>query len=817
MKKTFFFTLLLFIVRIGVSQDLHYWTYVNVNDEISSNDCYLFTASDHSLAEMLLKEIDHASCINSILIAKDINGTIFYDPNDPLEKNIILKALKTAYLKIYFQKEGYFESRSNWLANEDVDTWQYKDEDRIYRTLVLPTAFADDNEVLNPLFNYTLHDWFYAQIWADLDIFTAGMRQNHIRRAVYEKAFLTIGSPIYGDEFSSQELELFWDNIFGERFNDIFNGIWNGVGTYENIQGFMEKFLNAWYVDLNLRKISPIYANNIWNFRACVQLANLSKILLIGDLAKDAVQKTVKGLLIHSYSNVIGLQRLESLKSIFGEEYSSDNFYYDPVVPEALSEAIEEYRDRMNAWFYDAMQDILSDKDFYIDAANIAIVFSHISEKIALYLKLKSFGPMGWPVTVPIFALNFSLDKYFFIQDQKDLFQLIVVYATLHKTLQELANTNNIEKSSSVEDMLNLYDAIRFTGYSFYLNYADRMDANWWSDLLSKLENWLKGKSWNDIPSYKSYLHNMGMPILKNFNNNHADKWTYEKEQIWLESLIGNNFEVLYAGSCEVNQSNVYREIYFSVKYKNILGAEPQSVSLIMDGLNIPLEKEDGEVKSGAIYSMNYSTLKTGFTNYHFEAISANGDELRFPAEGELTLLINDCSAQITNATIQASTDQTSWSALSGSLSSGFEMLKFDATETYYFDVNTVTFSETGSTLMENHYNAFYLDGSSDPLFYLLYKNGDYTLIDGAEYESGNPDVIFSLPGNTPMGKYKLKGNVLFEDECQFPLQTSFSIGDYTHRYYHAATILPYMPILMFAEPWYILTRPEWKIRVRRI
>lgn len=221
----------------------------------------------------------------------------------------------------------------------------------------------------------------------------------------------------------------------------------------------------------------------------------------------------------------------------------------------------------------------------------------------------------------------------------------------------------------------------------------------------------------------------------------------------------------------------------FSVKYQDQTGMFPEKIKLIINGEFInELSYESGDIIDGAIFTSNaLKFFENGIYSHYIEVEMNNGNRMVYPSMQGNNLVITNCQKlNILDIIIQTSTDQAIWFPISGNLKDGYYTFNINELETYYFDVNSITLSDPGTSLKENHYNPFYLDGSSDPLFYLLYSVSDYTLIDGPEYDMGNTDVIFSIPGSIPMGLYKLKGSVLFEDECEFPIQTSISIGDYT-------------------------------------
>ncbi|MBP8040817.1 MAG: hypothetical protein KAZ36_02780, partial [Bacteroidales bacterium] len=152
---------------------------------------------------------------------------------------------------------------------------------------------------------------------------------------------------------------------------------------------------------------------------------------------------------------------------------------------------------------------------------------------------------------------------------------------------------------------------------------------------------------------------------------------------------------------------------------------------------------------------------------------------------------------EITDVTLLSSTDQATWTAVSGDLASGYSMCINPATPFHYLDINTLTgpvnpltgaFAQNAFTLDVTSVPAgFYaywaakgvVSGASEwqgvmwniingtaPMFYINYTGTDYQLIDGMQYQYGGVAQTLRITGDYPQGNYKFTGSVTDINGC---------------------------------------------------
>ncbi|MCO5256894.1 MAG: right-handed parallel beta-helix repeat-containing protein [Lentimicrobium sp.] len=151
----------------------------------------------------------------------------------------------------------------------------------------------------------------------------------------------------------------------------------------------------------------------------------------------------------------------------------------------------------------------------------------------------------------------------------------------------------------------------------------------------------------------------------------------------------------------------------------------------------------------------------------------------------------------VNSASMLSSTDQTSWVAVSGDLSSGYDICIDADNDYYYLDIAALSSTPTmGSTGFVQ--NAFYLDKTSvpagfytywaaqgvvsgatgwqgimwniingtAPMFYINYTGTDYQLIDGLQYQIGSGANALRVSGDYPQGSYTFQGTVTDVNGC---------------------------------------------------
>lgn len=623
MKKILLILLSSLYTLFSFGEEIKLWTSVIIPDEYGAPVNYnIFTKGEQSFQDALLSEMEYSTKINSLFVYKVNDVSQLLDPKNENQKDEIRNVLKAAYNKVYFKKKGIQESKyREWISSEDIVLRTFTDENDLKRNLILPAAFAEEE---GRIFN-----WFQAQIWSDWGP-SSGMRKNDIRREVYKEIFLTIGSPVYGSEAQFRLLEEEYDRLFNNIFTKTAEMQWNIKDSYSDVQGFLGDFLSVYESDLIDHNVSAQYIGHVTNLKVKVKSKELPDAVAFAGLAKTGVEQMIKSLLLHLYSGAVGLDRLKSLGKLLNNTSKIEGyFYYDPMMKEGLTEAIAEYEDRMENYCDDAFWDLLNNRDLWLGAADI---FLHADKVVGVLGK--SLGTSSAAVLAPLWALQFSVDKYLFIEDQKDLFRQVTLYATLNKFFQSLADGNNLDHESNIMNQLYLYDAIRITGYSFYFNFSERMTSTWWSDLFSELNNWLKyGNEWSSISDYQDYLYNKSLPIVYNFRDHHGESWNYVKERDWLESLVTlpEESELLHDYSVEIipttNSIMVGDEVTITAQVTNEgTSNETQYATLILYDNGTEIDR-----------TTTFAGLSAGATNtYTFDTWTATSGGHQFKVEVQL-------------------------------------------------------------------------------------------------------------------------------------------------------------------------------------
>jgi parallel beta-helix repeat protein len=162
-------------------------------------------------------------------------------------------------------------------------------------------------------------------------------------------------------------------------------------------------------------------------------------------------------------------------------------------------------------------------------------------------------------------------------------------------------------------------------------------------------------------------------------------------------------------------------------------------------------------------------------------------------------------SPVISEITLLTSIDQSSWAAVSGTLTGGYEMCIDPVNQYHYLDINTLT-GPVNSLLSTGYVqNAFYLNtttlsagfypywatkgvesGASgwqgimwdiingdEPMLYINYTGSDYQLIDGLQHLIGNAGQTLRISGDYPQGLYTFTGSVTDVNGC---VSTSFDV-----------------------------------------
>ncbi len=178
------------------------------------------------------------------------------------------------------------------------------------------------------------------------------------------------------------------------------------------------------------------------------------------------------------------------------------------------------------------------------------------------------------------------------------------------------------------------------------------------------------------------------------------------------------------------------------------------------------------------------------------EAVALLDGEYYTYSEDYIHLTVNPLP-EVIEVSIQTSTDESTWAAATGTLSSGYYMCADPAEEFHYFAIEALTVSSELSSDFEK--NAFYLDVTSvpagfyeywdaqgvnagaadgwqavmmdiisglEPMFYIRFDGTDYKLIDGLQYQYSNAEGNLRINGDYPAGSYRFSGSVTDVNGC---------------------------------------------------
>ncbi len=215
-------------------------------------------------------------------------------------------------------------------------------------------------------------------------------------------------------------------------------------------------------------------------------------------------------------------------------------------------------------------------------------------------------------------------------------------------------------------------------------------------------------------------------------------------------------------------------------------------LSTIVGTLPSPLQGHSGtdiwsfEISNAGLMDDNIITI---------QAVALLDEEYYIHSEDQITFTVHPLP-EITAATLLTSTDESNWTKLTGSLTTGYEMCA-DPTEDYhYLDINGLASSI--EIIHDFEMNAFYLDVNSVPsefdeywnnkgvnasasgwqavmwhivrgelpMFYISYDGTDYKLIDGFQHLYYNSTGNLRISGDYPAGSYIFTGTVTSANGC---------------------------------------------------
>ncbi|WP_163324831.1 InlB B-repeat-containing protein [Draconibacterium mangrovi] len=102
----------------------------------------------------------------------------------------------------------------------------------------------------------------------------------------------------------------------------------------------------------------------------------------------------------------------------------------------------------------------------------------------------------------------------------------------------------------------------------------------------------------------------------------------------------GNNS--LTEGEVNNETGTTKDDFQFSVIYADESGLSPQQVNAVIEGISYAMSGSGDSPSSGETYTYTKNFSSMGDYDFHFEAISNSGGQLRFPASGELKVNVNE-------------------------------------------------------------------------------------------------------------------------------------------------------------------------------
>jgi len=250
--------------------------------------------------------------------------------------------------------------------------------------------------------------------------------------------------------------------------------------------------------------------------------------------------------------------------------------------------------------------------------------------------------------------------------------------------------------------------------------------------------------------------------------------------------------------------------------------------SWVVNALPVPVITGESNVCSSA--TETYTTAD-GMTNYSWTISGGTGSSTSHSIDvtwgssgtGSVSLTYTDANGcnpasatvlnttitdapSVTAATLLASLNQTIWQDVTGSIGSGYTALIYGCVDYTYLDINSFT---TSPGIKTEHLHPFYLNqnglpsnwttywaakgvvsgatgwqgimhdiiNGNEPIFY-IYKTvlGDYQLIDGLLYQTGQGMQTLRISGDYPLATYIYDGTVISEQGCATGLSIQMTL-----------------------------------------
>ncbi len=216
----------------------------------------------------------------------------------------------------------------------------------------------------------------------------------------------------------------------------------------------------------------------------------------------------------------------------------------------------------------------------------------------------------------------------------------------------------------------------------------------------------------------------------------------------------------------------------------NFTGTGPWNLTYTVNGSPTSVITNDDPYILTVNPVANATYLATVLTDGHCTALA--GD-----ISGSAVITVNPTPV-VASATMQSSINNTTWTAVNGTLSAGYDLCIDSDNPFYYMDIDALS-STPGITTAGFVQNAFKLTGMTNsgaffaywaakgvvsgatgwqgimwniingnaPMFYINYTGTDYQLIDGLQYQMGSGANALRVSGDYPQGGYTFQGSCM--------------------------------------------------------
>ena len=625
MKRALLISFLFFILININGQDLKLWgsldgfTLYTESSKSFTNSSILYSDGYNNIASIeKIKVYDGSNLVTDVSIAQEL-----------------VKQLERKYLINYYLANNTDYIRHEWIFEKDI--YEFYDSSISDQRFYLPSGSTGD---VDPDFiDYVVNHAIKGTT-------TTGLNNYDRRVSVYKDLIFTSIIPESGD---FDDFESDFDAEFGDMFNRITQTTLSGAGAMIDVKDATNYFLTGCIneldnaiVDMAATGFSPINKMEFLKKHVDKNLKifqTYGYILDVANVGVDIWRNYMKVLLIKSNQDSDANLRLLAWQKI-RDKYSTN---LDPALVEAINKAeieINEYFDS-DAVLKMALENYFSDIDTYVSngliiAKEAATIYAnhlgvaataHITSSFAAFL-----GPALLVGTV-------AYETWKILNEGDRMFEAVVGSATIERNLMDctplsISAPEDYEYISVINNIRQLF------AYFFYINLYDRLDQlGWYGEWIST--TW-KGTSEGEYSAYEDYLLAHKDIIVPHIQTFRPDFYPRSKSQYYalFEKISVESESYLTSGQHTPSTGTTSDNFTFSVNYKDESGASPQSIKLLIESEEHPITAFSGDISSGATYSVGISFKQTGTFNYHFEAITASGNELRYPENGELSVTI---------------------------------------------------------------------------------------------------------------------------------------------------------------------------------